>query len=88
MIWTTQPRFELTKNLSGWRSGSGSGGENGELPSLILIHGVGLRAESWRAMLPLLTPHFRVTVPTFPVMAQALICRLEERRPCATMLGK
>ena len=62
MTWTTLPRSELTRNLAGWTSDQGDAGK----PSLLLIHGVGLRAESWGGMLPLLTAHFRVTAIDLP----------------------
>lgn len=58
MTWTTLPRSELTSSLSGWQGGSG--------PSALLIHGVGLRAEAWGAMIPQLSKHFHVTAPDLP----------------------
>ncbi|MFK7753757.1 MAG: alpha/beta fold hydrolase [Sedimentitalea sp.] len=58
MTWTTLPRSELAPGLSGWRAGSG--------PDLVLIHGVGLRAEAWGALIPLLTPHARLHVIDMP----------------------
>ena len=39
MIWTTRLRSEGAGGLAVWREGSG--------PPLMLIHGVGLRAEAW-----------------------------------------
>ncbi|MEP0944037.1 MAG: alpha/beta hydrolase [Rhizobiaceae bacterium] len=73
MTWTTRPRSELTSGLTGWRCGENSGvvsGEKGgrecQRPSMVLIHGVGLRGESWGAMLPHLVPHFEVVVPDLP----------------------
>ncbi|MEP1207248.1 MAG: alpha/beta fold hydrolase [Rhizobiaceae bacterium] len=58
MTSTTLPRSELTPQLSGWRGGSG--------PDLILIHGVGLNADAWGPMLPILTRHFSVTAIDLP----------------------
>lgn len=39
MTWTTRPRSEGAGRLAVWRDGAG--------PALVLIHGVGLRAEAW-----------------------------------------
>lgn len=58
MTWTTLPRSKLTSGLSGWQGGEG--------PPILLVHGVGLRAESWGAMIPELTPRFRVIAPDLP----------------------
>ena len=58
MIWTTQPRFSSPEGLSYVRSGDG--------PALVLIHGVGLRAEAWSAMLPYLAPHYKVFAVDMP----------------------
>ncbi len=35
-------------------------------PVLLLVHGTGAAAHSWRDMLPLLTPHFTVVAPDLP----------------------
>ena len=35
-------------------------------PPLVLIHGVGLRAEAWERMMPFLTPHFEVFAVDMP----------------------
>lgn len=58
MTWTTLPRSKLTSGLSGWQGGEG--------PPILLVHGVGLRAESWGAMISMLSQHFRVIVPDLP----------------------
>ncbi len=64
MTWKTQPRFdclELSETpgaLSYLCSGSG--------PSLVLIHGVGLRAESWAALVPALVGQFTVYAVDMP----------------------
>lgn len=58
MTWTTQPRSEGPGGLHYWAKGQG--------PALVLIHGVGLRAEAWGAMVPLLTPHFTVYAVDMP----------------------
>ena len=58
MTSTTLPRSELASNLAGWQGGEG--------PPLLLIHGVGLRAEAWSPMLPILTRHFAVTAVDLP----------------------
>ena len=38
----------------------------GEGPPLLLIHGTGAATHSWRALLPLLAPHFDVIAPDLP----------------------
>jgi magnesium chelatase accessory protein len=38
----------------------------GEGPCLLLIHGTGAASHSWRDVVPLLSPHFRVIVPDLP----------------------
>jgi (E)-2-((N-methylformamido)methylene)succinate hydrolase len=52
------PRSEFAGDLAGYTGGTG--------PDLLLIHGVGLRAEAWNAMLPQLEPHFTVTALDIP----------------------
>lgn len=54
----TLPRSEFAGDLSGYCSGSG--------PELLLIHGVGLRAEAWSPMLPALERHFTVYALDMP----------------------
>ena len=61
MTWTTLPRSELTSSLSGWQSNTCS-----DRPCAVLIHGVGLRAESWGAMLAELAQQFDLIVPDLP----------------------
>lgn len=58
MTWTTLRRSDLAGGLSGHRTGSG--------PLMVLIHGVGLRAEAWGAMMPLLADHFTVLAVDMP----------------------
>jgi len=58
MIWTTQPRSKPREGLNYVRAGDG--------PALVLIHGVGLRAEAWSAMLPYLAPHYKVFAVDMP----------------------
>ena len=50
MIWTTRPRCDGPGGLSYWQSGTG--------PALVLIHGVGLRAEAWAGLAAALAQHF------------------------------
>lgn len=54
MIWTTRPRSELG-GLAVIAAGSG--------PDVLLLHGVGLRAEAWNAQTDALAKHARVTAP-------------------------
>lgn len=58
MIWTTRPRSEGAGALSYFEEGSG--------PPLVLIHGVGLRAEAWCGVLPELTSRYRVICIDMP----------------------
>ncbi|MFT5343000.1 MAG: pimeloyl-ACP methyl ester carboxylesterase [Paracoccaceae bacterium] len=52
------PRSDFTGDLAGYTGGRG--------PDLLLIHGVGLRAEAWGAMLPLLEQHFTIFALDMP----------------------
>jgi len=58
MIWTTRPRSDGPGGLALWQSGAG--------PALVLIHGVGLRAEAWAGVAPALAPHFTVHAVDMP----------------------
>lgn len=58
MIWTTRPRCDGPGGLAIWQEGSG--------PALVLIHGVGLRAEAWGAVMPALAKHFTVHAVDMP----------------------
>lgn len=58
MSWTTLPRSELTPRLAGHRSGEG--------PPLLLVHGVGMRAEFWGTLVPRLQRRFSLTVVDLP----------------------
>lgn len=58
MTWTTRPRSEGPGGLHCWSTGTG--------PALVLIHGVGLRAEAWGAMVPLLAAQFTVHAVDMP----------------------
>lgn len=52
------PRSVFAGDLAGYIGGTG--------PDLLLIHGVGLRAEAWSPMLPLLEQHFTVIALDMP----------------------
>ena len=54
MIWTTRPRSEFGE-LRAIRSGNG--------PTVVLLHGVGLRAEAWAAQIDALSAEFEVIAP-------------------------
>lgn len=58
MMWTTQPRSELAPGLMGFEIGTG--------PRLLLLHGVGLRAEAWGAVWPHLAHRFRLIMVDLP----------------------
>lgn len=58
MTSTTLPRSKLSEHLYGWQGGDG--------PSLMLIHGVGLNADSWGPMLPYLEKYFSITAIDLP----------------------
>ena len=58
MTLTTLRRFNVTQNIAAWRGGNG--------PSMVLIHGVGLNADAWYAMLPELLEKYTVTVIDLP----------------------
>lgn len=57
MTWTTQPRSKFGE-LAAIKAGAG--------PGLLLLHGVGLRAEAWGAQIPVLSRKFRVLAPDMP----------------------
>lgn len=57
-IWTDRPRSEGRGQLHYFEQGAG--------PTLVLIHGVGLKAEAWCAMLPLLSRSFHVIMADMP----------------------
>ncbi len=57
MTWTTRPRSELD-GLAVVMSGKG--------PRIVLIHGVGLRAEAWNAQIDALSRHHEVLAPDLP----------------------
>ncbi|SEK86701.1 Pimeloyl-ACP methyl ester carboxylesterase [Roseovarius azorensis] len=58
MTWTTRPRFDLGDGLSGIVAGSGA--------LVLLIHGVGLRAEAWAPQIDALSRYFRVIAADLP----------------------
>lgn len=57
MTWKTRLRSEVA-GLAAIVAGSG--------PRLILLHGVGLRAEAWAPVIDALAPQFRVIAPDLP----------------------
>jgi len=58
MILKTLQRSDISRNIAGWHSGAG--------PELFLIHGVGLNADFWSAMVPKLIESFSVTIVDMP----------------------
>lgn len=57
MTWTTRPRSR-DRGIAFIREGNG--------PGILLVHGVGLRAEAWNAQISGLSDTFRVTAPDMP----------------------
>ena len=57
MTWTTLPRSNFAE-LQCIERGSG--------PSIVLIHGVGLRAEAWKAQITALSQRYRVQAVDMP----------------------
>ncbi|MBO6893817.1 MAG: alpha/beta hydrolase [Roseibium sp.] len=57
MTWTTRPRS---------RTGSLAFVSKGHGPRLVLIHGVGLRAEAWGAQVDALSDRFEILAPDMP----------------------
>lgn len=62
MTWTTRPRSDAG-GLAAIVAGDG--------PALVLIHGVGLRAEAWNAQIDALCGRFRVIAPDLPGHGQS-----------------
>ena len=58
MTWTTLQRFDIGTGLACHRSGQGE--------PVVLIHGVGLRAEAWGAQIPVLARYFDVIAIDLP----------------------
>ena len=58
MMLTTLQRYEFSARISGYRGGTG--------PAMVLIHGVGLCADAWGAMIPFLEKHFSLSVLDMP----------------------
>ena len=52
MMQTTLPRYNTTNNIAYYKVGHG--------PSILMIHGVGLRIESWVAQIEILIKNFSV----------------------------
>ncbi|MBE9637513.1 alpha/beta fold hydrolase [Salipiger mangrovisoli] len=59
MTWKTRPRSDLGGGLAGIVAGTSG-------PRVLLIHGVGLRAEAWGAQLAALAGNCRVTAVDMP----------------------
>lgn len=57
MNWTTRPRSDVN-GLAVVTSGTG--------PRILLIHGVGLRAEAWNAQIADLSLHYEILAPDLP----------------------
>ncbi len=55
---TTLQRSKLTPDISGWVGGVG--------PTLLLIHGVGMNADYWSNLIPLLQPRCRLVLIDLP----------------------
>lgn len=66
MTWPTRPRSDLGDGLSGIVAGSGA--------PVLLIHGVGLRAEAWAPQIDVLSCHFRVIAADLPGHGESRLC--------------
>lgn len=62
MTWTTRLRCELA-GLAAIEAGTG--------PGILLLHGVGLRAEAWNRQIDALSPHYRIVAPDMPGHGQS-----------------
>ena len=58
MTWTTLQRSKLSRHIHGWTGGEGE--------PLLLIHGVGMRADYWSNIVPTLANTFSLTVVDMP----------------------
>ena len=58
MMWTTLPRYKTANNIAYSRAGNG--------PTLLMIHGVGLRLESWAAQIQFLSKKFTIIAVDLP----------------------
>ena len=69
MTWTTLQRSKLTEHLYGWRGGIG--------PTLLLIHGVGMRADYWSNLIPALEQRFSLIIIDMPGHGQSPVLAAE-----------
>lgn len=60
MTLKTRPRSDLTPLVCGWQD------RDPAKPPMLLIHGVGLRAEAWQRMMPALAAHYALTLIDLP----------------------
>lgn len=58
MMWKTLPRYRTTNNIAYYKTGNG--------PAILLIHGVGLRLESWNAQISILSKEHTVYAIDLP----------------------
>ncbi|WP_069299757.1 alpha/beta fold hydrolase [Neptunicoccus sediminis] len=77
MIWTIRPRSE-TGALAAITAGKG--------PLVVLIHGVGLRAEAWGAQIDALAQNYRVLAVDMPGHGESL--RFTEQPTLASYTGR
>ena len=64
MTWTTRQRSDFG-SLSAVKAGSG--------PNLLMVHGVGLRAEAWNAQIDALSEQYRVIAVDMPGHGESLL---------------
>jgi len=57
-MWKILPRYKTSNNIAYYRAGNG--------PTLLMIHGVGLRLESWTAQIQFLSKKFTVIAVDLP----------------------
>jgi len=58
MMWKTLPRYRTTNNIAYYKTGNG--------PAILMIHGVGLRLESWDAQINTLSKEHTVFAIDLP----------------------
>ena len=58
MMWKTLPRSKTTNNIAYYKTGNG--------PTILMIHGVGLKLESWESQIQSLSKEHTVIAIDLP----------------------